>query len=56
MSNKSKIDDAQCDSDLSMAHTDESLCKFTRTGSFTDREPKGVDFDTWSQSSLDMCE
>ena len=44
------------ESDLSLVKTEDSLCQLTRAGSFIEKEGKSVDFEMWSQGSLETCE
>ena len=51
-----KDEETMSDSDLSLVKTDDSSCPLTRTGSFIEKEGRVVDFEMWSQGSLEVCE
>ena len=51
-----KDEETMSDSDLSLVKTEDSSCPLTRTGSFSEKEGRVLDFEMWSQGSLEVCE
>ena len=51
-----KDEETMSESDLSLVKTEDSSCPLTRTGSFIEKEGRAMDFEMWSQGSLEVCE